>query len=59
VVGHPGRDFLWILSRTPAMDEATYVGIETRLKAQGYETTRLRRTLQIPAPAHSSSLDVE
>lgn len=53
VVGHPGRDYLWILARTPAMDEATYQGIVTRLQAQGYETSRLVRTLQsaIPTPA--------
>ena len=47
VVGHPGRDYLWILSRTPTMDEATYQAILTRLQAQGYETSRLVRTLQV------------
>jgi apolipoprotein D and lipocalin family protein len=46
VVGHPGRDYLWILSRTPTMSEATYQTIVTRLQAQGYETSRLVRTLQ-------------
>lgn len=54
VVGHPGRDYLWILGRTPAMDEVTYQGIVTRLQSQGYETSRLVRTRQIattaPAP---------
>jgi apolipoprotein D and lipocalin family protein len=46
VVGHPNRDYLWILSRTPAMPEATYQAILARLQAQGYETGRLARTLQ-------------
>lgn len=46
VVGHPGRDYLWILSRTPTMPEATYQAIVRRLEAQGYETSRLVRTLQ-------------
>ena len=50
VVGHPGRDYLWILSRTPTMPEATYQGILTRLVAQGYETPRLVRTLQVAQP---------
>ena len=50
VVGHPGRDYLWILSRTPVMDPAVYQGILERLKAQGYEVGRLNRTLQ-PAVA--------
>ena len=50
VVGHPGRDYLWILSRTPTLPEATYEGILSRLQAQGYETSRLVRTLQ-PTPS--------
>lgn len=50
VVGHPGRDYLWILSRTPAMEEARYQEIVARLAAQGYETSRLVRTLQPAAP---------
>ena len=46
VVGHPSRDYLWILSRTPTMEPGVYEGIVSRLKAQGYETDRLNRTLQ-------------
>jgi len=45
VVGHPGRDYLWILSRARTMPEAIYEGILARLKAQGYDTSRLMRTL--------------
>lgn len=47
VVGHPGRDYLWILARDPAMAEATFQGIVARLQAKGYETSRLVRTLQV------------
>ena len=50
VVGHPGRDYLWILARNPTMAEATYQSIVTRLQAQGYETSRLVRTLQVSGP---------
>jgi apolipoprotein D and lipocalin family protein len=46
VIGHPGRDYLWILSRTPTMDEVTYQNILARLRVQRYETSRLVRTLQ-------------
>lgn len=49
VVGHPGRDYLWILSRTPTMDDAVYRGILERLKAKGYQLDRLQRTLQVEA----------
>jgi len=45
VVGHPGRDYLWILSRTPTMPEATYASILARLQARSYDTSRLKRTL--------------
>jgi apolipoprotein D and lipocalin family protein len=48
VVGHPGRDYLWILARTPTMADATLQSIVARLQAQGYETSRLVRTLQWP-----------
>jgi len=46
VVGHPSRDYLWILSRTPTMDGAVYDAIVGRMRAQGYEVERLQRTLQ-------------
>ncbi len=46
VVGHPSRDYLWILSRTPTMDGALYDAILARLRAQGYEVDRLNRTMQ-------------
>ncbi len=51
VVGHPGRDYLWILSRAPSMDAAVYLAIVTRLEQQGYDTSRLEKTLQPAAPA--------
>lgn len=49
VVGHPDRDYLWILSRTPELDEEIYAGILDRLRDQGYETERLVPTPQPPA----------
>ena len=46
VVGHPGRDYLWILSRTPTMDETIYEDILQRLRDRGYQLDRLQKTLQ-------------
>ena len=46
VVGHPSRDYLWILSRTPKMDESLYRDLVRRAEAQGYDERRLRRTKQ-------------
>jgi apolipoprotein D and lipocalin family protein len=51
VVGHPGRDYLWILARQPALDEETYAGILRRLSEQHYDTARLVRTRHAAAPA--------
>ncbi len=56
VIGHPSRDYLWILSRTPTMDEQRYASIVQRLSLLGYDPRRLNRTLQpTPAVPRSSS----
>ena len=49
-VGHPSRNYLWILARTPTLDPILYREILARVEAQGYDLTRLRRTPQPPAP---------
>jgi apolipoprotein D and lipocalin family protein len=41
VVGDPYRSTLFILSRTPTLDEATLDGILDRLPGQGYDPERL------------------
>lgn len=46
VVGEPSRRFLWILSRTPTLDEATYEGILSRAADLGYDPDKLVSTLQ-------------
>ncbi len=46
VVGEPNRKYLWILSRTPQMDEAVYDGIISRLQEKRYDPARLNRTQQ-------------
>ena len=49
VVGHPSRDFLWILSREPALDPVLYDRLLEGIEAQGFDPARLRRTPQ-PLP---------
>ena len=46
VVSEPRGRFLWILSRTPQMDEAVLADRLTWLAAQGYDTDALRFTQQ-------------
>ena len=46
VVGDRKRRYLWILSRTPELDEHTFARICDNLPVLGYDPARLRRTLQ-------------
>ncbi len=46
VVGHPNRDYLWILSRTPKMNKQTYDGILERVTAKGFDISKLTVTDQ-------------
>ncbi|MGZ3517337.1 MAG: lipocalin family protein [Vulcanimicrobiaceae bacterium] len=46
VVSEPTREFLWILSRTPSLDQETYGEICTRLFDSGFDLDRLQRTTQ-------------
>jgi apolipoprotein D and lipocalin family protein len=42
LVSGPSRKYLWILSRTPQMDEETYNGIILYLQSKGFDTDKLR-----------------
>jgi len=47
VVGHPNRDYLWILCRTQKMEQGTYNKIVERVKQQGFDISRLQITPQL------------
>ena len=51
VVGAPNRDYLWILSRTPQLDEQLYQGLLAKMAASGFETERMIRTSHTTEPA--------
>jgi apolipoprotein D and lipocalin family protein len=46
LVGEPGRKYLWVLSRTPRMDEETYGRAVARGAAEGFDVSKLMRTEQ-------------
>jgi apolipoprotein D and lipocalin family protein len=48
VVGHPTRQYLWILSRTPALPPATLDPILERAMQKGFDVSRLEYTKQMP-----------
>ena len=47
VVSHPNKKYLWILSRTPTMEESLYQKILSRIKEKGLDTGRLQKTVQL------------
>lgn len=44
VIGHPNRNYLWILSRTKNMDDKLYSELITKIKEKGYNINRIVRT---------------
>ncbi|MFG6486648.1 lipocalin family protein [Roseateles sp. BYS78W] len=46
LVGAPSRQYAWVLSRTPQMDEATLQALLERAAALGFDKTAFRRTPQ-------------
>ena len=49
LVGAPNREYLWILSRTPQLDEATYQRMVAAAETQGFDVARL-----VKSPAQAS-----
>jgi apolipoprotein D and lipocalin family protein len=52
VVGHPSRNYGWIMAREKTLPEATYRGILDRLATQGYDVSRFEKVPQIPPGEH-------
>jgi len=46
IVGEPSRKYLWILSRTPSLEEATYQGVLRLVETLGYQPGKLQKTNQ-------------
>ncbi len=59
IVGEPKRKYLWILSRTPEMDEVAYKEVLEQIREAGYDPGKLIKTPQSPGggrpAAHSLS----
>lgn len=48
LLGHPSRDYAWVMARSPRIAEEDYRELLSRLAAQGYDASRLRRVPQRP-----------
>lgn len=43
-VGSPDRDYLWILSRTPVLEQGAFDAAVDAARANGFDVSRLRKT---------------
>lgn len=48
LVGYPGHNYAWVMSRSPKMDDATYQSLLTRFTAAGYDTSKILKVPQFP-----------
>jgi len=46
VVGTPDRKYLWVLSRTPTLDDAVYANLISVARNQGFDVSNVMRTPQ-------------
>ncbi|GAB4832717.1 hypothetical protein Ancab_006735 [Ancistrocladus abbreviatus] len=50
LIGQPSRKYLWILCRTPLMDEEVYNQLVQRAIDEGYDVSKLHKTPQADPP---------
>jgi lipocalin len=49
LVGTPDRRYLWMLSRTPRLDEPTYQHLVAKAQRLGFPVSDLIKTKRLPA----------
>jgi len=52
VVGHPSRNYGWIMARKKSLSADVYQGILHRLKTNGYDVSRFPPVAQTPSQLH-------
>jgi apolipoprotein D and lipocalin family protein len=45
-VGHPSRDYGWVMARDKSMSDADYADVMAALAKQGYDPARFRKVPQ-------------
>lgn len=46
IIGHPSRDLIWIMARTPTIPETTYQALLKSAASQGYDANRIVKVPQ-------------
>ena len=44
VISEPNRQYLWVLSRTPKMDEKIFLQVKQKIKEMGFDLSYLEKT---------------
>ncbi|KAG4991096.1 hypothetical protein AAZX31_09G092100 [Glycine max] len=57
LIGQPSRNYLWILSRKPHLDDEIYNELVQRAKNVGYDVSKLRKTPQSDPPPEEEGPD--
>jgi apolipoprotein D and lipocalin family protein len=58
VVGHPSRNYGWIMSRSKQMDEISYRAALKSLTSQGYDVSRFQKVPQGEAMPDATAVNV-
>lgn len=49
ILGYPGKRLGWIFARSPDIGNEVYQSLLARMDAMGYDTSRVRRVVQLPS----------
>ncbi|XP_004287111.1 PREDICTED: apolipoprotein D [Fragaria vesca subsp. vesca] len=59
LVGQPSRNYLWILSRKPHLDEEIYNQLVQKAKDEEYDVSKLQKTPQSESPPEDAPVDTK
>jgi apolipoprotein D and lipocalin family protein len=51
IIARSARDYVWIMARTPTIDDARYAALVKKVADMGYDLSKLVKVPQTPAPA--------
>jgi len=61
IIGRSKRDYVWLMSRNPNINESNYETLISYIQSQGYDISKVKRVPQIwnTDPANKSNKDLE
>lgn len=59
LIGQPSRNYLWILCRSPHLDDEIYNQLAEKAKGEGYDVSKLHKTPQSDSPPEEGAEDTK